>query len=224
MVWSKRILWGFMTVGAVLVAGNGLLILSGDVAFPFLDDLLAQQPMAAYAYLIGGSVALLLGAIQFSRILRSRWLDLHIAFGWLYFVGVLIGGVGCLYMAVTTQSGLIAQFGFTMLGVLWLVTAVPSLVAVFSDDITTHRRWIIRNYSLTYAAVTMRVYMGMLEGYGVDPTEAYQLVAWLCWVPNLVLAEWLFIPRGARTAVYDLSPAALRRDTLKPMKNKVAAA
>lgn len=33
---------------------------------------------------------------------------------------------------------------------------------------------------------------------GLPFETAYPIVAWLCWVPNLVLAEALFVKRGRR--------------------------
>ena len=51
----------------------------------------------------------------------------------------------------------------------------------------------IRSYALTLAAVTLRIYIpiGQLAGFAYEP--AYQTIAWLCWVPNLVIAEWVII-------------------------------
>jgi Predicted membrane protein (DUF2306) len=53
-----------------------------------------------------------------------------------------------------------------------------------------------RNYALTLAAVTLRVYMGVAqEVIGFSFEAAYPVVAWLAWVPNLVVAEWVVVQR-----------------------------
>jgi hypothetical protein len=44
---------------------------------------------------------------------------------------------------------------------------------------------------LTFAAVTLRLWLPILISSGVDYIEAYQAVAWLSWVPNLLVAEWI---------------------------------
>jgi len=50
----------------------------------------------------------------------------------------------------------------------------------------------VRNFALTFAAVTLRLWLPASIASGVAFEVAYPVVAWLCWVPNLVLAEWLF--------------------------------
>ena len=52
-----------------------------------------------------------------------------------------------------------------------------------------HERWMIRSFSLTFAAVTLRLYIpiGMIAGFPFN--QAYVAIAWLCWVPNLMAAE-----------------------------------
>ena len=54
----------------------------------------------------------------------------------------------------------------------------------------------IRSFSLILAGVMLRVWMplhGLLAGMGLvgfSTETAYAAVAWLCWVPNLLLAIW----------------------------------
>ena len=50
----------------------------------------------------------------------------------------------------------------------------------------------VRSFALTFAAVTLRLYLGVSGASGVPFAVAYPLIAWACWVPNLVVAElWL---------------------------------
>ncbi|MEQ9003518.1 MAG: DUF2306 domain-containing protein, partial [Pseudomonadales bacterium] len=66
-------------------------------------------------------------------------------------------------------------------------------------DIDGHRRWMVRNFALTFAAVTLRLELGLLTGaLGWSFDHAYLTVAWLCWVPNLVVAEWWLLRPAAR--------------------------
>ncbi len=48
----------------------------------------------------------------------------------------------------------------------------------------------LRNFALTFAAVTLRIYLNVFAAIGVDFSESYPVVAWLAWVPNLILIEW----------------------------------
>ncbi len=54
-----------------------------------------------------------------------------------------------------------------------------------------HRRWMIRNYCLTFAAVTLRIYLPLSLVFHADFLSAYQVISEACWVPNLLEAEWL---------------------------------
>ena len=63
--------------------------------------------------------------------------------------------------------------------------------------ITEHRRWMIRSYSLTFAAVTLRVALPLFFILGgMDYDEASNYVAWISWVPNLLIAELYLRRRG----------------------------
>ena len=61
----------------------------------------------------------------------------------------------------------------------------------------------IRSYALTVAAITLRSYLPILLASGVPYATAYPLVAWMCWIPNLLFIEWLV--RRGRTRVANLS-------------------
>jgi hypothetical protein len=54
----------------------------------------------------------------------------------------------------------------------------------------------IRNFSLTFAAVTLRLWGGVFQLFGLDFETGYIITAWLSWIPNLWFAEWL-IKRGS---------------------------
>jgi len=61
--------------------------------------------------------------------------------------------------------------------------------------------WVIRCYALTLAGVTLRLQLGVFqEIFELDFDESYDIVAWFSWIPNLVVAEWLFIQSPLRKA------------------------
>ena len=47
----------------------------------------------------------------------------------------------------------------------------------------------IRSWSLTFAAVTLRIYIPVSVVLGIRFELAYPAIAWLAWVPNLLVAE-----------------------------------
>ena len=58
-----------------------------------------------------------------------------------------------------------------------------------------HQRWMIRSFSLCFAAVTLRIYLGAFFALGVPFEQFYTALAWLCWVPNLVVVDWFLLKR-----------------------------
>ena len=57
----------------------------------------------------------------------------------------------------------------------------------------------IRSYALTLAAVTLRLYIpaALISGFSFE--AAYPAISWLCWVPNLIVAEWIIRRHAARS-------------------------
>ena len=126
----------------------------------------AGQPLAVraafYVHIVLGGLALVLGPLQFSARLRRRRRRLHRAIGRTYLVAVAVAGVMSLVLAPFNTAGMVGFFGFGTLGVLWLWTGRRAYRAIRSGDVPGHQAWMIRNYALTYAAVTLRVLFALL--------------------------------------------------------------
>lgn len=157
-----------------------------------------------YIHIAGAAIALLLGPAQFATALRTRFRGVHRAIGRIYLVGVLVGGVAALAVAPFNSAGFVGFFGFATLAVLWIITAVRAYRSARARDFRAHQAWMIRNFALTYAAVTLRLWTGVLVavhiGIGADEAtafvNAYAAVPFLAWLPNIVIAEIMIARRG----------------------------
>ena len=179
-------------VAAYAVVAYGFLPL-GATVHPDMRGSYEAHRLGIYLHVFAAAFALALGPFQFSAGLRARRPVLHRWCGRLYLgVGVLAGGLAGLYMAMHAFGGLGAQLGFACLAVAWLYTGLRAYLAIRARDIAAHRRWMVRNFALTFAAVTLRLWLPAAVISGLPFAPAYAVIAWLCWVPNLVLAEWLF--------------------------------
>ncbi len=94
-------------------------------------------------------------------------------------------------MAFLAYGGLTARLGFASLAIVWLFSAYMAYKHILNRKILLHRRWMIRNYALTFAAVTLRLWQLVFKLTGVEFIQAYIIVAWLSWIPNLIVAEWI---------------------------------
>lgn len=186
-----------VVVASVLVTGYALIAYSlfpaGATVHPDMRSTYATHSLGIYLHIFGSAVALGLGPWQFFPRLRSNRPALHRWLGRLYLgVGVLIGGVAGLYMAQFALGGGLARTGFTALALLWLLTGLMAYLSIRGGNIAAHRRWMLRNFALTFAAVTLRIYLPVPLAAGLPFEPAYAVIAWLCWLPNLLVVElWL---------------------------------
>lgn len=170
----------------------------GAAVHPEMRAVFEAHAPTVYVHVFGSMVALLLGPLQFWPALRASRPALHRWSGRLYLgVGVGLGGLAGLMLAPQATGGLGAKLGFACLAIAWLYTGVHALGAAQSRDCAAHRRWMIRNFALSFAAVTLRLWLPGSLAAGLPFEEAYPRIAWLCWVPNLVVAEWWIRRRAA---------------------------
>ncbi|MEQ1579718.1 MAG: DUF2306 domain-containing protein [Steroidobacteraceae bacterium] len=191
----------FLSLGVAGYAAvvYGLLSL-GSLVHPDMKLTYNSHSLGIYTHVFGALFALLLGPWQFSTRLRVARPNLHRWMGRVYLgIGVLIGGLAGLYMAFHAFGGGVAQSGFGMLALLWLFTGLRAYLAIRAGDVISHRRWMVRNFALSFAAVTLRLWLPGSVASGIAFEVAYPVIAWACWVPNLVIAEIAFNRGRART-------------------------
>lgn len=190
----------------------------GATLHPDVRPSFASHPVAVvYLHVFCGSLALLLGPLQFWTTLRRRHPVVHRWLGAAYLaLGIGAGGLSGFAMALDAYGGGWARAGFGTLAVLWLVTGAVALVCILRGKVQAHRRWMTHNFALTLAAVALRLYLPASVGGGLALDVAYPIVAWLCWAPHLVVAEWLL--RRAELAAHTPTthPAAGHSTPVRP--------
>ncbi len=191
LLWSLSLL--------VALVSWRFLVLGVELSMPAMMHHMDGAKMAFYAHVFFAPVALAILPFQMSNRLRMSRQSLHRWMGRVYGVAILIAGVGGLIIAPDAATGTFAATGFFLLSALWLVTTGLAIWFAMNKRITDHRRWIIRSAALTLAAVTLRLQMPI--GVGVWGFEAaYPVIAWACWVPNLIVAEWYLSRKPALMA------------------------
>jgi len=179
-----------------LVLGAAIVVYASRLIFHPPHGHFREHYPFLVAHIFGGSGALLFGPWQFSRRLRSRYLNFHRWLGRFYLVSVLVGSISGFILAVFSEGGLPTHLGFGILAVVWFYTGLMAYISIRAGRVDEHRQWMIRNFALALAAVTLRIYLPfMLAVPHWEFMRAYVPISWLCWVPNLVLAEWLIRTR-----------------------------
>jgi uncharacterized membrane protein len=190
----RRIGWGVMTFLAALVFlyAASYLTLDPDNYFPEQKLVYMLHTTGLLMHILGAMLAVILGPFQFLPRSRSRrFLNVHRWLGRTYLIAVLVGGLGGLYMAPLSYGGLPTHLGFASLGILWLFSGWKAYRHIRRREIEPHREWMMRNYALTFAGVMLRLWMPISGAVGLEFLPSYIVVAWLCWVPNLLVAEWM---------------------------------
>lgn len=149
-----------------------------------------------YGHILLGGVALLIGWVQFSKKIRSRNLKLHQNLGRVYVIAALISGVCGIFIALNATGGLVTTIGFMGLGIVWVYTTSKAYLAIKKGDIPLHQGMMIYSYAACFAAVTLRIWLPLLTIFFGDFESAYRIVAWLCWVPNMIFAYFWVRKKG----------------------------
>lgn len=199
----RRFLNGLVALLSVVIAVVSLRYFVLPETAPLLKVKTGFYRGALLVHAGAALVALAAGPFQFSSRLRQRSPRLHRRLGYVYFAGVFLGGSVGLCSAVGAEGGVSARVGFFLLGMGWLASGWKALMAIRSGDVARHREWMVRNFALTFAAVTLRIWLPALTAATGSFLDAYRTVAWLCWVPNMVVAEMMLLAdtrRNARTS------------------------
>jgi hypothetical protein len=144
-----------------------------------------------YVHVYSSIFALMAGfiAVFFDKKLKY----LHRFSGRIYvFVTLLFSSLSGIYIGVFANGGLIGKISFVILGILWFYTTYKSYKEIRKRNIRQHKFWMWRSYALALSAITLRMWKVILVYlFHPNPMDVYQIIAWLGWVPNLLLVEYL---------------------------------
>jgi uncharacterized membrane protein len=192
---TMKVLMALASIAVALVSYR-FLLLGLDQAFAYLHMHLDARKTVFTLHVTFGPLALAIGALQFFHSIRRRQPAIHRWLGRTYAFSILIAGLAGLGLAFGSLDRPVAATGFGLLSVIWLYTTFRGVQAARHGRFDEHRKWMIRSFALTFAAVTLRLQLPVLMGaFGMDYLEASHIVGWSCWVPNLLIAEWILLRR-----------------------------
>src|SRR5689334_3339003 len=186
---------------AIALAGNALSYFNFDPQYSFLR--LKQEAIATgwylpayYSHVLISGVILVVGLFQLHPKSNTKFRRTHRVLGYVYVMGILFfAAPGGLVMGFFINRGPWVLTSFILLAVFWFWFTAIAFNRIRRRDIESHKQWMWRSYALTFSAITLRIYI-FVSSYHVDLThpEAYAAIAWLSWVPNLLVVE-LFLGR-----------------------------
>lgn len=184
-------------------AGRLVEVLGGPEVLP-TDARFAASPVPLVVHIVASVVYAVLGALQFSAVLRRR------RPGWHRRAGRVLVGLGLavalsgLWMTLAYPrkegTGEILFVTRLLVGSGMGASVVLGLIAIRRRDIPRHRAWMTRAYALALGAGTQAFTVGFGEaafGAGVVRTDLMMAAAW---VVNLAVAEWMVRRPAVRPA------------------------
>ena len=195
-------MWLVIVLAAFIAIGSYRYFLPGSPgAAPTVAANRLAPTGALVVHIACAATALLIGPLQFIAVIRARWPRWHRRLGTAYVGLCLAGGMAALVLALGASTGPISTAGFGLLAIAWLFCTANAWRFARARDFVRHRRWMIRSFALTLAAVTLRLYLPVIFIAHLDFNSSYRAISFLCWVPNLLIAE-LYLNRnpGLRTS------------------------
>lgn len=169
---------------------------NSDVAFLRIKQDVVSIPVylpTFYLHVYSSMLVLLAGFTQFSKCFRSHFPFWHRRLGSLYIVIVIfLSGPSGLLMGYYANGGWSSQLAFCLLAILWIGYTVIAWQKGRCRDWPAHRNFMIRSFALSLSALSLRLWkFGLVAAFAPRPMDVYRWVAWLGWVVNLLLAEWV---------------------------------
>jgi hypothetical protein len=198
----KQISFYFLLVLILLSGWQMLLITLPYFSFRYdVHFLLTKQSIlhkdiwrwSFYIHITASIFVLLFGAFQFIKSISAKLPRLHRTLGKIYVFTVLcLSAPSGLIMAFYANGGLWSKVSFVIISLLWWVFTFVAYWKIRKKKLEAHIEFMMRSYALTLSAITLRAYVLILPSYIHLPArDMYTLVAWLSWVPNLIIAEIL---------------------------------
>lgn len=97
-----------------------------------------------------------------------------------------------IYMGIFANGGFLSKISFVILGFLWWFTTFKAFQLARQRKFKEHKQWMWRSFVLTISAITLRMWKVIIVYlFHPNPMDVYQIIAWLGWIPNILLIEYL---------------------------------
>lgn len=148
-------------------------------------------PIAFFTHVYSSIFCLVFGFFQFLDWIRLKYKVIHKYLGSIYiFVVLFLSGPSGLLMSIFANGGLISRISFTLLSLLWMYFTFMGYRSIKNKDISSHEKWMIRSYSLTLSALSLRFFKWLIAcSLNLPPMDIYRIVSILGWTFYLLIAE-----------------------------------
>ncbi|MCQ9635106.1 DUF2306 domain-containing protein [Chryseobacterium sp. WG23] len=108
------------------------------------------------------------------------------------FLILILAAPSGIYMGFFANGGYLSKISFVILGSLWWVSTYKAYQSAKQKKFKEHKQWMWRSFALTLSAITLRMWKVIIVYlFHPNPMDVYQIIAWLGWIPNILLIEYL---------------------------------
>lgn len=154
-----------------------------------------------YIHVFTCAICLIAGLTQFSSDILEHSPKTHRMFGRIYVYNILLINFPMgLILAFYANGGLPGKMAFSLLAILWFYFTLSSVIAIRQGNIELHKIQMIRSYSLTLTAITLRLLKIVISRYSNwSYNDVYVFDAWAALSINLSVAQLILYMRNYRS-------------------------
>ncbi|MGG5209285.1 DUF2306 domain-containing protein [Chryseobacterium sp. MIQD13] len=108
------------------------------------------------------------------------------------FLILILAAPSGIYMGFFANGGFFSKISFVILGLLWWFSTYKAYQSARQKRFKEHKQWMWRSFAFTLSALTLRIWKVIIVYlFHPNPMDVYQIIAWLGWIPNILLIEYL---------------------------------
>ena len=145
-----------------------------------------------YIHVYTAIFSLVAGFTQFNKNLLLNNPEIHRNLGKVYILTVLVfAAPSGLFIGFYANGGLWSKISFVTLAILWFCFTLKGYIYAKNRNILLHKSFMLRSFALAFSAITLRFWKVIIVYlFEPNPMDVYQIVAWLGWIPNLLIIEY----------------------------------
>jgi hypothetical protein len=187
----RGVTWGAWSAVAATCVLYGVFAIAAGLGLVETEKM-RTLPLPFQIHALSGGIALITGVLQFNPVIRIRFAQTHRWGGRIYVLSACMASIAAVLNAALFDVSWASRLSFFLMGFCWLWSTLVGYRAIRNRNLTLHREWMLRSFSLALFFVTFSFWVPVLAGNGKIEHLAYFLAVTMSWAFNVLCAElWL---------------------------------